>query len=757
MLPQNVQYMQQMASHQDDLARKRGQRVSNKRKCLMCARTFSKAEHLERHVRSHTKEKPFQCRQCGRKYGRKYACGRHSKAFADHFSDSLLRHIKDHHKNPGDNEIQESSSTSAWPSAGLELTTEIDNRQQSASTATSLNASTSMSVQGDMSNMSVRAYHVQQNHIERLQPTSEDAPLWNLGYGLTDSNFVNSSQAELGFENWLTYGHLDDSLLRDWPFVLDDTNLSVPRGDPAYSNAKPLADLQNFWYTHMDKDEAGVSGFASPVPSNNQEVDDNYRQSLHRKLQIRVLDQDLPSADFLNICVRAYFKRFHPVFPVVHAATFRPSKANAVLLLSICSIGSLLTGHPYAVQRGVQLFERLNKAILSTWENLMRRGPNENFAMIQAALLGQTFGLLSGQAKHLVLVDTFHGTIIAWARRAKVFQSHHQPLDHQDQETRWRAWVRTEERIRIALAVRIQDAEIANTLHHETLMSLASKRSLFAESDSLFFAASPMEWEALYREKATHLALPQPERSPGYITPDTLHDHLLSVPSSSQFSVLSALEDILSAILQARSNETLNDEYVGKLHTCLTAFCRQFNLSGSPATQFDALHDGIKICWHFLFISLHADLDLLEKSIGRDGPLMSPTDLFNIHEWAQSASAKRAVAHAIMIKRNLEHFPLTSEPAMHVPRALFFSAICLFCYSKYGDGEDEQRVNYPELRILDVDEAALLREAKGYKKGTDLEIGPFCGLVDLLQRIGHWEIARKFASLLGALVHAELG
>lgn len=43
----------------------------NKRQCMFCSRTFSKTEHLERHVRSHTKEKPFHCQHCGRKYGRK--------------------------------------------------------------------------------------------------------------------------------------------------------------------------------------------------------------------------------------------------------------------------------------------------------------------------------------------------------------------------------------------------------------------------------------------------------------------------------------------------------------------------------------------------------------------------------------------------------------------------------------------------------------------------------------------------------------
>src|SRR5947207_6567625 len=41
--------------------------------CHHCLRTFTKTEHLERHVRSHTKEKPFQCSVCGKSYGRQYA------------------------------------------------------------------------------------------------------------------------------------------------------------------------------------------------------------------------------------------------------------------------------------------------------------------------------------------------------------------------------------------------------------------------------------------------------------------------------------------------------------------------------------------------------------------------------------------------------------------------------------------------------------------------------------------------------------
>jgi hypothetical protein len=614
--------------------------------------------------------------------------------------------------------------------------------------------------------------------------TASEDPRWDPALYPSDVSNANASSTTMDFDtmypNCFFYGSLD-GFVQEWPFILGngeiDPNVLDNHGINLDMPEEPSPNLQRIWYTNLENgiDDRIPSGYATPLPPHSQnDVDENYRRSLHRKLQIRPLDQNLPSSDYLNQCMKCYFIRFHPIFPVIHAPTFRPSKTNAVLLLSICSLGSLLTGHPAAYQRGVQLFERLHKAILNHWERFMKHGPEETLCMVQAALLGQTFGLLSGKAEHLALVDAFHGTVVSWARRTKLFDAHHQPLDleaitgQQDLESRWNEWVRTEEKIRAASGLRIHDAEIACVLQHAAMLPRAAKSCPVAANDTLFFAANHTDWFTAYGDShdpdpTPAFGTPSSERpATDDIFPDILQRRLSSYRGTRYFLTYAFLEDLSSAVMEARTNECLDNIYVQKTQQALMTVYRNYLAAPAPK-HLRVLHSSVRILWHFIYIALYSDLDLLEKGIGRDGPTLSASDLAEIRAWAQSSKAKYSVAHAMLVKRSFEVFPLLSEPAIHVPRIVFACAICLICCSKYGDGtggtgvEDVllRTLNAPEFQLIDADMSSLLREANGYRPNSTSQeemTGPVCDLCDLLHRIGHWEISRKFASILSILM-----
>ncbi|CAH0017107.1 unnamed protein product [Clonostachys rhizophaga] len=720
-------------------------RQIQERKCPQCGQVFSKTEHLARHIRSHTKERPFECECCGKAYSR---------------HDSLLRHARTHVGHDGDITSNgavvsppPSHSGTSLSLSQSQLLEDISTLSPSAHQVETLGAAGApegpagpdfsifptniLNPPGDIENAAV-SFNIQE-------------PAWLLGEEF-DINALNSSISTV-LSEWAHYPATIDSTdqrpLEPGTNSFGRLNPFLSSQDAAVTTAATA--VQQKWHTRLSRDP-------SPQPSSehflDQDcVDDMYREGLSHRLQPRMSNPNLPSADFLNLCVKLYFSRFNPVMPLIHAPSFRPSSENALVLLSICSIGALFIGTASAAVKGRRIFQILNKAVLASWENYIRRGSVEALSLIQAATIGQTFGMLSGQSQDLCLTESFHGTIVAWARQAGLFNMRDSlgTIDGDggsSPEYAWKRWAQAEASIRLVLALHVHDTELATTFHHEPLLRHTVARLPQCCSDELFSAASAMEWQGLVRTaKSTELS-----GSPNAYPRGPLRGSQLSHRRSMMFWYAS-LAGILASIQEIRGS-LLCDADVRRFQELLL----QWHHDHDHALQDPRHHPiGLVIMWHLTHIALYADLDLLERAIGRDRHIITEKVTYKARIWSASPEGRRSVLHAWMLLKRAESLSISVEPAMHVPRALFIAAIVIHCYTKFGPTENLQmpvqnRATMPEFMVSWTALSSQMAQGiKGLPVSLPVDPSMFCNAIDLLRRIGHWEISHRYASILECL------
>ena len=89
-----------------------------------------------------------------------------------------------------------------------------------------------------------------------------------------------------------------------------------------------------------------------------------------------------------------------------------------------------------------------------------------------------------------------------------------------------------------------------------------------------------------------------------------------------------------------------------------------------------------------------------------------------------------------------------TEPAIHVPMALYYCGLTWYCYAFFGNEyqPDVGNIHFPELQLLGIDERKLCQEVFGKTQSRDLS--HLFHVIDLLQRINHWKLSHCFASTL---------
>lgn len=342
--------------------------------------------------------------------------------------------------------------------------------------------------------------------------------------------------------------------------------------------------------------------------------------------------------------------------------------------------------------------------------------------------------------------------------------------------------------------------------HHEPLLRHDAVMVSAAADDSLFNAPTASAWRDQVRL--------QPRSRP--LIHEVLHAnlrlHVCSNPlpeelicKGSRFTAYVMLHGISASICEKQQMGHLNPAFTdfGKYSDALMCWYFTFELNRGNPSPNEANPQSDTFClmilWHTVFMNLLANFDTLERAIGRDGPgtASASEDIRYAIQWAKSTEARRCILHAHALQNALGTMRLDTEPAIHIPHCLFLAGIASYCFTRFrrwpstdlmppqdtaAESQVESALSFPEFSlrgahiskhlfgiISDSSSFAAANHAGGYgaegeqqqqgrhRPGRVVPVGAgmLCTLTDMLQRVGHWGIARKFAGTLGTLVQAD--
>ncbi|KAJ5763375.1 hypothetical protein N7533_002056 [Penicillium manginii] len=412
---------------------------------------------------------------------------------------------------------------------------------------------------------------------------------------------------------------------------------------------------------------------------------------LSRRLNSEVHHSGFTSS-FLDACLDEFFRRVSPSFPVIHEQTFTPQKSIPPLLLNMVALGSLFVCETGALEKGEMLWRLGHTAVATSWQTLIEiRGPWDAYDGVQlvlTALLGQTYALLSSNSNIRTTASVFHGLGFYWARTSGMYNvTEVLPEDlptlqmpDEQKNTAWRSWAAIEVQRRAILGHYILDGLIS-----QASGSPASARHLInrigtACSDEAFAAATADEWivEMQNSTKGHQMS----EAFSRVFSSDYATDPL-QLSHFSIFVIIEGLQSLISDLHEAKGQAygTVSKKQI------IQAMLNIFEENVMARLEASNVHHlQVFIRWHSVFIEAtassisiyrwlcsHFNLPQVLGGVHAKGHL----DEFDLQSWAAKGDALRAILHAISITRILDDLPLSQAYTMHIPTAVFTSAVVM--------------------------------------------------------------------------------
>lgn len=558
-----------------------------------------------------------------------------------------------------------------------------------------------------------------------------------------------------------------------------------------------VPDLRRHWPTQvvsmhgsLDFASRGASPARDDVSPEN--IDQRYRADAASRLAFASRTEPLPPLCLLNSFIHLFFTRFNAVLPLVHAPTFRPTKPGALLVLSICSAGSLFFGSKEAKSAGAMLFERVNKAHLgASWEKELFKTQAHSFLLLKAALIGQTFAMLSGNPVHLDTMVAFHGTVISIARRLRLFDAMPQPIldediDGADLQAAWKRWAKEEECRRFVACLHIHDAEATALFKHDPFLRHDKARLPRICPDDVFNAPTAEVWqERMQRFQATAdlNSRSTPRSSAQRRSSESALAHAPTLLTT--LEAYTILAGIGATISDMRGSDMLDADQTARFEQELLKW---YDRAATSSDMWNAQNKhaadmclNLLALWHGTWLTLFSDFNALEAAIGRDGADVPSKSADEASEWASRDTISRCLLHAWLLDDCIDRLSTMSVILPSTPRVLFSAAIVWEAYSIYGNGLDTrvstQKIHSEVQRLLQWANASprwpsavqiLVNDRNTAERVTRLQETldsvptvlrqrTLFALTDTLRRSSTYGVAGRMANVIEAMLSHDAG
>ncbi|KAK2477109.1 hypothetical protein H9L39_12333 [Fusarium oxysporum f. sp. albedinis] len=369
-------------------------------RCRHCLREFARAEHLVRHERTHTKEKPYACHHCSDAFSRRDLLRRH-EIKVHGISDRLRRR-----RRSGNSPDVISTVPRVNPlSQSIESLLADGHSNESPGTQHTIDTSSSL-----------------QCMLNELGSSAVQAPL-DIDIVLDSQwlNFEASSEMNLEFLN-----RMDDSQTQIYtinPNAMHSSTLDLANEPAHLRNQNADFDLHGHARPSTSATLDSQNQSKSSQSEENLTITEDYWHSMQAQID-QIGGPKLPSRTKLSQYIHRYLACFHRHQPLFHDCTWVPVECPVPLTLAVCANGAL-----YILERKIAV------ALFHTAVNLAKLA-HKGICSLQLSMLLIAFAAWSGDPKDLEIAMQFHGCLALDIRREWTKAAAAPNLD----STTWAGW-----------------------------------------------------------------------------------------------------------------------------------------------------------------------------------------------------------------------------------------------------------------------------------------------------------------------------